>query len=114
MLLVAGTAEGQADLAAGMAPQHLGIPGDLHREFAGRGEDEDPWLPDAVFIGGRGQVQDPLIGGDQECRRLAGPRLRLARHVPLIQGDRQGQGLDRRAELESRVPDAGAQAFIEL
>jgi hypothetical protein len=40
--------------------------------------------------------------------------LRLSGHIPLIQCDRQGQGLYRRAKLEACVPDAGTQLFVEL
>ncbi len=119
LLFVSGAAESQRNFESRMLAEDLGIVGDLYREFAGRRQDEDLRLPlPRVFaLSGfcpLGLRQDPLVGGDQERSRLAGPRLRLAGDIAALEGDRERARLDRRAEFEARVGYAFAQAVLEL
>ena len=105
----APTAVCQRDLETRMASQQLGVLGNLHCEFARRGEHQGPRLP-LTRRGRRGQQS--LESRDQERGRLAGTGLCLSRDVAGFEGDRQAVRLDRGTEFETGISDTGPDGVL--
>ncbi len=92
------------DAGAAVDAGPLEVAGHLHRELAGRGDDE------GLRLARLGQRLEPLVGGgdhaledrDAEAERLAGTGLGLADDVVAAEGHRQGHRLD-----GERVDDVG-------
>jgi len=76
--------------------EQFGILVDLHRQFAGRGQDQRAGLI-GLTPGVGGMAQQMSKEGDQKRRGLARAGLGLAGDIPACQGERQGLGLNRGA-----------------
>ena len=100
LLLVVDAAEHDRERQAGVPANDGGILVDLHREFAGRRDDQRAHRG-GRFAGCGRFVEQRLIQRDQEGGGLAGAGLRLAGDVAPGERDRQGLGLDRRAQGKS-------------
>ena len=110
--VVTGTAEDETQPESGVRAQRHGILVNLHRQFARRREHDRTRLRrTAVFR----QVRQQIIeGGEQERRGLAGAGLRLAGDILPGQCQRQGLGLDRRAEFETGLAHALKQGLGQV
>ena len=73
---------------------------DLHRQFAGRGDDDGPGADRVLGDGGFHQV---MQGGEQKSGGLAGAGLGLTGDILAFERQRQGGGLNRRAVDEAGV-----------
>ena len=106
LLFVARAAERERDDEIRVPAQHLGVFCDLYGELARGCENEAPRLLFPALD--RRPLQETFVHRDQERGGLAGPGLGLAGHVPAVECDGQGGGLDRGAVFESGVADARA------
>ena len=108
----AGAAEDGGDVQAQVAAVGLDAVGDLHREFAGRRQDQRARLARAV---GRRLLRQPLQQRQRERGGLAGAGLRAAEQVVpgqrqrnRLQLDRRGRGVavfGERAQQRGRQPE---------
>ncbi len=98
---------------AGVLGQLGGVLGDLHHQFAGRGDDQRPRLAHVALFGRRGLLQ-LADDRDQERGGLAGAGLGPADRILATQGEAQYFGLDRRAVREAQVVDGMHQLGREL
>ena len=115
LLLVAGSAVGQGDRKTGMLPQVLGVFRDLHGEFPGRRQDENPRLFLLAAVGCSWCLcQQSLVRGNEKGGRLAGAGLCLAGNVFLLQGQGQGAGLNWRTVFETGITNPGEHAFMKI
>ena len=99
---------------AGMGTQLLGVFGDLHRQFTGGRQRQNPRLRGktlAVFNRG---FQHGLDRGNQKRGGFAGAGLSLADQVLAGQGPRQGFSLYRSAVLKAYGGNGLLQAMIQI
>ena len=94
LAVVAGAAEYDDAFEAGIAAEQFGVAVDLHRQFAGRRDDDGPGTGRVLGDGGFHQV---MQGGEQKGGGLAGASLGLAGDILAFERQRQGGGLNRRA-----------------
>ncbi len=82
----------------------------LHRQFTGR-RDDDGSRCGRRLVDGDGFGQQPVEEGDEECSRLAGAGLCLARDIAARECDRQGLRLNRSAAHIAEIGDTPLQRF---
>ena len=111
--VVIHAAEGEAQREAGVLAEDFRVAMDLHRQLAGRSQDQRARRADRSFRPG-GLAQQPRVQCDQEGGGLAGAGLGLAGDVESGQRARQRLGLDRRAALETSVGNAAGHGLGQV
>jgi hypothetical protein len=105
LLVVVDAAVDGEHAEAGVRAEEPRVGLDLHDQLP-RGGDDQHARRGGAAPRRRGVAEAAREGGDQERRGLPRSRLRLARHVLVLEGERQGRLLDRRGGGEAGVADA--------